>query len=85
MEIKVGSYFYNSAKDAHDEFHITLTEADGLEMFPDKWGGWKFPERYKKLRGMGDYLTLKWALSRGYRVAESAQEDLQRIITEDLS
>lgn len=65
MEIKVGSYFYNPAKESHDEFHITLTDKDGEEIFKDKWEGLSFTQRYNKLRGMGDLLSINWAVSEG--------------------
>jgi hypothetical protein len=85
MEIKVGSYFYNPAKESHDEFHITLTDKDGEEIFKDKWEGLSFTQRYNKLRGMGDLLSINWAVSRGHRPEQTAMEDIQRIIKEDLS
>lgn len=85
MKITVGSYFYNPAKDSHDEFHITLGDEDGEQIFPDTWSTLSFDAKYKKLRGYGDILSLRWAADRGHRPLETCMNTIRDIVEKDLT
>lgn len=84
MDVRVNLVLQDDARNAVREFSITLTEADGKEMFKNHWDTWTIPTKVQKLRAMGDIMGLQYAASRGFRDPENVAKDIEIIIAKDL-
>ena len=84
MQVQVGSYYHDEARGAQREIHLTLNDADGEELFPKGWSEWEPEEKFRKLSGIADILTIKYAVTRGFRSVDTAATDRKKIIERDL-
>lgn len=80
MEVKVGSYYNDPAREHHQEIHVTLTDEDGLSIWPREWGGWDFNTQFSKLTAMADVKSLQYAIDRGYIDTQHGTDRIKNII-----
>lgn len=86
MNVTVGSYYEDKAKGTQREVHVTLSDEDGVRMFP-KWEEWSVSTQVSKITAMADVFVLKYAVERGFRDESTVQVEVaklvQRYLTDD--